>query len=244
MELTFSNFKIMTMNYFLILFLAFQAVFAQETNKMDAKGLKDGLWKGVYEPSKRPRYEGTFSHGKETGTFKFFDDTHAGTLIATREFNPKDNSCYTIFYNQKNNKVSEGKVVNKIYEGEWKYYHEDSPAIMTKETYKKGKLEGKRTVYFKDGKVAEEVNYSNDLREGVYKKLTEKGILLEETNYAKGQFHGQATFRDPENNIVAEGRFKEGKKVGIWKFYEMGKLVSEENMSKQKKSKPSKTKKM
>ncbi len=231
------------MKYILFLVLICQSLFAQETNKLDAKGLKEGLWKGIYEQSKRPRYEGTFSHGKEIGIFKFFDDTQAGTLIATREFSTKDNSCYTIFYNQKNNKVSEGKVINKIYEGQWKYYHENSPAIMTIENYNKGKLEGKRIVYFKDGKITEEVDYVNNLRNGLYKKYTEKGILLEETNYIKGQFHGQATFRDPDNNIVAEGKFKDGKKVGIWKFYEMGKLVSEENMSKQKKSKPKKEQK-
>lgn len=231
------------MKYFFILLLVAQNIFSQETNKLDAKGLKDGLWKGIYETTKRPRYEGTFSHGKETGTFKFFDDTQAGTVIATRAFNPKDNSCYTIFYNQKSNKVSEGKVVNKIYEGEWKYYHEDLPSIMAREFYKNGKLNGKRTVYFKNNTIAEEVNYSNGLREGTYKNYTEKGVLLEESNYIKDEFHGAAIFRDPENNIVAEGKFKNGKKAGIWKFYEMGKLVSEENMSKQKKSQPKKEKK-
>lgn len=225
------------MKYFLLLLVTFQNFFAQDINKHDAKGLKDGLWKGVYENTKRPRYEGNFSHGKETGTFKFFDDTQAVSVIATREFNTKDNSCYTIFYNQKNNKVSEGKVVNKIYEGEWKYYHEDLPSIMTKEFYKNGKLNGKRTVYFKNNSVAEEVNYINGLREGIYKNFTEKGVLLEESNYVKGEFHGTAIFRDPDNNIVAQGKFKNGKKAGIWKFYEMGKLVSEENMSKSKKIK-------
>ena len=50
-------------------------VVAQEVNKSDANGKKEGVWKGTYEVSKRPRYEGTFSHGKETGVFKFFDDT-------------------------------------------------------------------------------------------------------------------------------------------------------------------------
>ena len=31
------------------------------------KAKKHGIWKGVYEESKRPRYEGTFEHGKEIG---------------------------------------------------------------------------------------------------------------------------------------------------------------------------------
>jgi antitoxin component YwqK of YwqJK toxin-antitoxin module len=217
------------------------SVFSQnDYNKLDEKGLKHGVWKGFYTESKRPRYEGTFEHGKEIGTFKFFDDTKAGTVIATREFNKKDNSCYTIFYNQKSNKVSEGKVVNKVYEGEWLYYHEDSPSIMTREFYKNGKLEGKKTVYFKDNKVAEEVNYSDGLKNGVYKKTTENGIILEESNYVKGEFHGEAVFKDPEGNIVAKGKFKNGKKVGMWQFYEQGKLVSEENMSQRKKVKKEK----
>ena len=112
----------------------------KEYNQLDAKGLKHGLWKGVYEESKRPRYQGTFDHGKEIGLFQFFDDTQKGDVIATREFNSKDNSAYTIFYDQNKNKVSEGKVVNKLFEGEWKYYHEDLSSIMTLELYVNGKL--------------------------------------------------------------------------------------------------------
>ena len=235
------SFDMKFLKIILLFLVTTNASFSQnDFNKLDEKGLKQGIWKGFYEESKRPRYEGTFEHGKEIGTFKFFDDTKAGTVIATREFNKKDNSCYTIFYNQKNNKVSEGKVVNKVYEGEWLYYHEDLPSIMAREFYKNGKLNGKRTVYFKNSKVAEEVNYVNGLKEGAYKHYTENGILLEESNYVNGEFHGDAIFRDPEGNVVAKGKFKNGKKVGMWQFYEQGKLVSEENMSYPKKVKKEK----
>lgn len=235
------NFNMKFLKIILLFLVTTNGSFSQnDFNKLDEKGLKNGVWKGFYEESKRPRYEGTFEHGKEIGTFKFFDDTKAGTVIATREFNKKDNSCYTIFYNQNKNKVSEGKVVNKIYEGEWLYYHEDLPSIMAREFYKKGKLNGKRTVYFKNNKVAEEVNYINGLKEGAYKHYAENGILLEESNYVKGEFHGDAIFRDPEGNVVAKGKFKNGKKVGMWQFYEQGKLVSEENMSYPKKVKKEK----
>jgi len=85
------------MRYIMILLLAALPMYAQECNKLDENGNKHGVWKGIYPDSKRPRYEGTFDHGKEVGIFKFFDDTKAGTVIATREFNSKDNSCYTIF---------------------------------------------------------------------------------------------------------------------------------------------------
>ncbi|WP_188050206.1 toxin-antitoxin system YwqK family antitoxin [Flavobacterium sp. GP15] len=223
--------------YFVYLFITMMlfnySVYAQVTdyNKLDEKGLKHGLWKGNYDESKRPRYEGTFDHGKEIGVFNFFDDTKKGSLIATREFNSKDNVAYTIFYDQKNNKVSEGKVVNKLFEGEWKYYHLNSNLIMTTENYSKGKLEGVRTVYYISGKVAEEIVYKNNLKNGFYKKYTEKGTLLEESNYKNNVYNGIATFRDANGDIASTGKFVNGKKEGMWQFFEKGKLVKETNMS-------------
>ncbi len=200
-------------------------------NQLDDKGQKDGLWKGFYQESKKPRYEGTFSHGKEVGVFKFFDDTKAGSVIATREFNPADNSAYTIFYDQANNKVSEGKVVNKIFEGQWKYYHHASKDIMTIENYKKGKLEGVRTVFFTNGKIAEETTYKNNLKEGVYKKYAENGTVLEESFYKNNIYDGLAIFKDSEGNLVSKGEFINGKKSGIWQFFEKGNKINEVNMS-------------
>ncbi len=213
-----------------ILFFLFSMLFSvlhaqTETNKLDAKGLKHGLWKGVYEESKRPRYQGAFDHGKEIGLFQFFDDTQKGDIIATREFNPKDNSAYTIFYDQNKNKVSEGKVVNKIFEGLWKYYHYSSPAIMTTENYKNGKLEGLRTVYFPNGKIAEQINYVNNLKEGAYKKYTESGIVIEESFFKNNEYDGLAIFRDVNGNVVSKGLFAKGLKIGIWEVVENGKLV-------------------
>ncbi|MEZ4878173.1 MAG: hypothetical protein R2805_11560 [Flavobacterium sp.] len=204
----------------LLYILSTSILYSQDINKLDTNGKKHGLWKGVHEESQRPRYEGTFNHGKEVGVFKFFDDTKAGTVIATREFNPKDDSCYTIFYNQKNNKVSEGKVVNKQFEGEWKYYHEDLPIIMTLEFYVKGKLNGVRKVFFKSGELAEETNYIDGVKNGTSKIYLENGVVIEDTNYKNGEYDGKAIFRTSDNQISAEGVFKNGKKVGIWKILE------------------------
>ena len=219
------------MKYLVIFLLSINSIIAQNFNKLDEKGLKHGLWKGIYEDSKRPRYEGTFEHGKEVGVFKFFDDTKAKTVIATREFNSKDNSCYTIFYNQKNNKVSEGKSVNKLNEGEWKYYHLDSPLIMTKELYVNGKLTGSRKVYYKSEKISEETAYNDGIKNGSYKKYAENGVVLEESNYKNGQYDGQAIFRNAENIITSKGLFKKGKKAGIWENTKDGKTVKQ-NMDK------------
>lgn len=223
------------MKYIFLFLLQTVVLFAQDFNKLDENGKKHGVWKGIFEESKRPRYEGTFEHGKEIGLFNFFDDTKAGTVIATRDFNAKDNSCYTIFYNQRGSKVSEGKVVNKEFEGEWKYYHFDSPQIMTLEFYEKGKLNGVRKVYYKSGQIAEETTYKNGVKEGLYKSYAENEVIIEESNYKNDQLDGLAIYKDATNKITGQGSFKNGKKVGIWKVLEKGKL-KEVNMNYQNKN--------
>lgn len=215
----------------LVLLNAFFINAQTNTNKLDADGKKDGLWKGIYEESKRPRYEGTFSHGKETGIFKFYDDTKAASVIATRDFSANDGSAYTIFYDQNKNKVSEGKVVNKLFEGEWKYYHQASPAVMTIENYSKGKLNGLRSVFYPNGKIAEEINYKNGIKEGVYKRYAENGTILELLNYKNNEYNGEAVFNNSDGTVASKGMFVNGKKSGNWQFFEKGKLVKEINMS-------------
>ena len=223
------------MKYSIVLLFLFNLSFSQDINKLDENGKKNGFWKGIYKESKRPRYEGTFNHGKEVGMFKFFDDTKVGTIIATREFNPNDNSCYTIFYNQNKNKVSEGKLLNKQFEGEWKYYHEDLPSIMTSEMYVNGKLNGVRKVFYKSGEIAEETTYSKGIKNGIYKSYAENGVVFEESIYKNGNYEGIATYKSVENQITGQGLYKNGKKVGIWKMLEKGK-VKEVNMNFQNKN--------
>ena|SRR5690554_454042 len=217
----------------LFLFIVATSVsFGQEEkiNQLDAKGNRHGLWKGVHEKSQRPRYEGTFINGKETGVFKYFDDTKTGTVIATRDFSKGDGSCYVIMYNQKSNKVSEGLLnKNKENEGVWKYYHQNSPQPMSVETFKNGKLNGKSVVYYKNGKIASETHYKDGIKDGLYKKYSQDGIVLEEIPYKNNQFNGMVTYRDVKGQIIAQGMYEKGLKKGIWKFYENGKLIREVN---------------
>ena len=219
-----------------LLFLNAVLVSAQDFNKTDANGKKDGVWKGTYEVSKRPRYEGTFDHGKETGVFKFFDDTKKGDVVATRDFTANDGSSYTIFYDQNKNKVSEGKEIGKAREGEWKYYHKASKVLMTLENYKNGKLQGLRTVYYPNSKIAEETNYVNGSKEGVYKKYGQNGTLLEQTTYKNNEYNGEAIFYDADGVVASKGKFVNGKKANMWQFYLKGKLTKEVNMSDPKSS--------
>src|SRR6476469_2758778 len=85
----------------LTLFLSLAAFSQENINKLDENGKKHGLWRGLFDESKRVRYEGTFDHGKETGIFTFYDDTKAHTVVATHDFTKSPNGAYTIFYDDK-----------------------------------------------------------------------------------------------------------------------------------------------
>jgi antitoxin component YwqK of YwqJK toxin-antitoxin module len=217
---------------FIALFSTLLNYSQEKINQLDAKGERHGLWKGIYEESKRPRYEGVFEHGKETGIFKYFDDTKTGLVIATRDFSKGNNTCYVTIFDRKKNKVSEGLLVNKEYEGEWKYYHKESKIVMTIENYKKGKLNGVKKIFYDDGSVAEILNYSNGKREGNYKRYGVNEKILEDLNYKNNELHGEATFYDGLGNIISKGQYKNGLKSGIWKTYENGKVVKEETAKK------------
>lgn len=205
-------------------------IFAQQ-NQFDDNGKRHGEWKGTYADKKKLRYEGTFNHGKETGVFKFYNDDKTSTLMATRDFSAKDGSSFTIFYDAEGKKTGEGREVNQMREGEWKFYHPGKNTVMSVENYSKGKLNGVRKVYFPDGKIAEETGYVNGIKNGIYKKYTEKGILLEDSNYKDGSFHGPAVYRDAQGNVAVKGQFTKGLKTGIWQYFENGKLVNEDNKS-------------
>lgn len=222
--------KLISSKFSLFLFLVTVLnINAQEKlNQIDSNGKKDGLWKGIFEDSKRPRYEGTFENGVEVGTFNYFDDTKAKSLIATRTFSENGTVAQTTFFDQKNNKVSDGKTVNRLNEGIWNYYHKDSKQLMSVENYKNGKLDGVKKTYFKTGELAEETMYKDGKKEGMYKVYLENGTVVEEASFKNDQYEGPAIFRNPAGAIVSKGNFVKNERKGIWEFYEEGKLIKKE----------------
>lgn len=229
--------------HFLWLVFSFSGVLsAQDTaalNQFDESGKRHGKWRGYYPESKRLRYEGEFKNGKEIGTFKYYDDTKAQSVIATREFKEFEDACFTVFYSGKF-KVSEGMVVNKKYHGEWRYFHKESTVLMTLENYVDGNLEGVRKVYYKDGSLAEETYYKKGLKDGPCKLFNQAGKLIEDSNYLKGELHGAASFFDSNGLIASKGSYKNGKSVGTWIYYQAGKKVKEVSKNPPKKDRTKK----
>lgn len=216
-----------------ILFLISTLAFSQEINQFDENGNRHGVWRKNFDKTKVLRYEGEFNHGKEVGTFKFYQNLNGkATLTATRTFHEDSDLADVTFYSSIGKVISEGKMKGKLYVGEWKYYQKNSSGLLNLEHYNDfGKLEGERLVYYENGQTAQKENYKNGKLHGVSYWYAEDGILIKEMLYENGELHGLSKYYSPEGDLIIEGQYKRAKKHGTWKYYENGKLVEEKNFS-------------
>lgn len=221
--------KIMTPNIrwglFVIAFLFFHFLNAQNQriNQRDAQGKRQGPWKKTYKNSDQIRYEGTFNHGKETGTFKFYQRGSKKFPTATKTYHVQNDSVLEKFFTRKGKIISKGNVIDRKREGRWKYYHKDGKLMMI-EHYKNGELNGKKSIFYSDGSLTQEENYKNGVLHGEFKIFSKNGTLTQQYHYLRGKLEGPAKTYNEEGQLSSEGNYKAGERDGVWKFYKNGKI--------------------
>ena len=207
------------------LLLIVSASIAQEFNRTDAKGRRQGTWRDFY-PNGQLRYEGQFKNDKCKGTFRYYDEQ--GILKATNEFDKSGEKALNKTYAPNGRVVATGYYVNQKKEGEWKYYDKDSGQLLLCEENKSGKVEGWSRLYNpQNGKLAEETQYVDGQPEGQCRKYSDTGMLLMECQYHNGMLDGPSKTYYPNSALKEEGQYIKGKKCGEWKTYnEDGDLIS------------------
>ncbi|MEL0456784.1 toxin-antitoxin system YwqK family antitoxin [Flavobacteriaceae bacterium SZ-1-7] len=224
----------MKFTYSLLVFLmSVNFLLAQTFNQLDSEGKRHGKWKKNYDNTDILRYEGEFSHGKEIGLFKFYKKyRNKAVLSATKLFNTYNNLVEVKFFTSTGKLVSEGQMDGRTYVGEWKYYQKYTDGLLILEHYNnKGELDGERLVYYPNGQVAEKQTYVAGKLYGESLWYSENKVLLKSYVYEDDELHGKAKFFNAQGELISEGTYKRGKKDGVWKYYEHGKLVNEENFS-------------
>jgi antitoxin component YwqK of YwqJK toxin-antitoxin module len=209
-------------------FLSLTTLVAQGVNQVDANGERDGLWQKFYEGTSQLRYEGTFQHGKEVGTFKFYCQECKTVPTVVKEFKANSVLSNVKYYTPKGDLVSVGAMDGKERIGEWVYYHKNSQKVMTREFYKNGKRDGKKTTFYLNDLITEETTYLNGVKEGANNYYSPDGVLLKKLQYRNDALFGAAIYYDAVGNISIEGTYKNDKKHGLWKYYKNGELTLEE----------------
>jgi antitoxin component YwqK of YwqJK toxin-antitoxin module len=216
--------KIISLFIFTIILTSVSA--QTKINQFDEKGERHGVWRKNYPKTNQLRYEGKFFHGKEIDTFKYYKlKRKKSVLSAIKVFNPDNAKAEVVFMTSKGNVVSQGQMDGRNYIGKWLYYHKDSNKIMIEEYFnKEGLLEGTRTVYFTNGKVAEVAEYKSGKLNGLSKTYGESGKLLQESTYANDKLNGPSIYYNLYGQTKAKGEFKNNLKTGIWEYYVNGVL--------------------
>jgi len=195
---------------------------------MDTEGKRDGTWKKYYT-NNRVRYVGTFDHGKEVGTFKYYSASSSDYPIIIKEFHKNENYADVQFFTTSGILESKGVMIGKKREGKWLFYHSNGKAIMSEENYKNGKLDGVYQTFYSNGELTEITSYKNGLIDGNYKKYSIKGLLYNDFNYSGGKLNGMAIYYSRKSgDLIKKGPFKNDMRVGTWENYVDGELVSTE----------------
>lgn len=207
----------------------FQPLYAQKgINQLDSDGKRDGVWKKYYT-NNRVRYVGTFDHGKEVGTFKYYSASSSDFPIITKKYHENDNLAEVQFFTTAGVLESKGLMKAKDREGIWLFYHSDGKSVMSEENYKNGKLNGVYKTFYPNGEMTEITTYKNGLLDGNYKKYSIKGLLYNDFNYSKGKLNGMAVYYSRKTgDLIKKGPFKNDMRVGTWENYVDGELVSTE----------------
>ena len=105
-----------------------------------------------------------------------------------------------------------------------------SGQIKSEENYKDGQREGKSRVWYENGQIKSERNYKDDLLDGKSTKWRENGQKESERNYIWGDLEGIQTSWYENGQIKTEENRKFGKYYGKrTNWYKDGQIMSEEN---------------
>ena len=208
------------------------SVVAQDFNRIDNKGRRQGAWRDFY-PNGQLRYEGQFKNDKCKGTFRYYDEQ--GSLKATNDFDKTGERALNKTYAPNGRVVATGYYLNQKKDGEWKYYDANSGQLRLVEDNKAGKVHGWSRLYNpNNGVLAEETQYIEGHPEGQCRKYSDTGVLLMECQYNNGMLNGSTRSYYPNSVLKEEGQYVNGAKTGVWKTYnEDGDLIAEEAFGEQ-----------
>lgn len=190
----------------------------------DAKGKLDGAYT-IWRDKKIPRVQGTYDHGKRTGTWSWFDRNNN----KEREGDFVDGKKTGAWFEWTENKLtSSGTFTDGKPDGEF--------LSMDKNGTELGRFEihdgtGTMEAYYPNKKVASETHMIAGAMDGVYRELTQRGKVVVEGRYASDKKHGWWREWDDLGaaglQLRLEQHWRWGKLDGAVKKYEGGKLISE-----------------
>ena len=210
-------------------------------NQVDEKGMKQGYWQKYY-PNGMLMYKGEFKNNIPVGTMKRYYES-GGIQAIIRIDSTGDYAKAQLFY-EDSELSAEGGFYKMQKDSVWKYYSYYSGALVSEETYSKGKKVGVHKSFYENGQVSEETEWHNDYKEGKWIQYFPDGKVKMRTTHNYNMVNGRYYFYYDHGLMMILGNFVDHKRHGPWAFsdkngkekypvdYEYGKALNDEFIKK------------
>lgn len=184
---------------FTILLIFVTSLVIAQLNQVDSKGRKQGEWGKLYEGTKVFQYKGQFKDDKPVGKFTYYYESSKVKAVIKHDDN--SNRSEAFYYHENGALMSYGIFRNELKDSVWLNFG-PSQRISNTETYKNGKLEGKKVIYYIPELEADKSQIPSVV--SYYKNDSLNGDYIE-------YFDGK--------NIKVKGAYDMNKKDGVWTHY-------------------------
>jgi antitoxin component YwqK of YwqJK toxin-antitoxin module len=196
-------------------------------NQVDEEGRKIGHWKVDY-PNGRTLYEADFKEGRPVGTMiRYYEN---GVVRARMNFDSTGKRCYTQMHYPSGKLAAAGWHLNQEKDSIWTYYSPVDGSVRIREPYHQGKLQGKVRNYYPSGRVSEEIEWANNVKQGDWKQFYDNGVPRLSSHYENGLLNGSYEVYFGNGKIKIRGSHLKDRIHGTWSYFdEDGKeLISHE----------------
>lgn len=211
------NLKIITIAFLLVISVTAICQSTGEFNKTDQQGKKQGHWIKKY-PNGLVQYEGTFNDDHPVGEFKRYYEDKKLKSVLSYSIDGKEVSA--IIYHPNGYISSQGKYINQLKEGKWKFFSSSIDGyLIQEEEYLNNLRNGISLKFFPDSTLAEKVNYLNDLREGEWLQYFESGKPFLRSFYSAGMLNGKFEVWFENGKTEYTGFYKNNLRDGKWLIF-------------------------
>jgi antitoxin component YwqK of YwqJK toxin-antitoxin module len=189
-----------------------------EINRTDSQGRKQGHWIKKYPSSEAVLYEGYFNDDRPTGEFRrYYEDR---TLKSLMIYDQVRNEVAAKLYYPNGFIASEGKYVNQMKEGKWKFYSgRKNRMLICEEYYSRNLRNGLSLKFYPDSILAERLNYLNDAREGEWSCYYSSGSICLRSYYRNNMINGKFEVWYEDGKMQFSGQYKDDLRDGTWFIY-------------------------
>lgn len=207
--------------FFSCFFVIFSFGFSQDLtnpdiNQIDDRGNKQGQWK-AYDENGDLKFEGRFIDNNPVGTFTYYYPD--GKVKAISEMYERGRRSRTKVFHNNGRLMGEGNFLDKVKDSTWNYYSDFDGVHLSMEFYRKGKLDSTVLNFYPKGGVAEEIPYTNGIKNGVWKQYYTDGKLKLKATYIEDKLQGLMLVYYQNGLPEVSGMYKNNLKNGLWMYF-------------------------